>query len=385
MAPTLTVMRVSTKNQAIEGQLHRMAALVVEGGGFVADDFTVHERDGFLWASIGDQIGVPGRLLVRYPRSVTVPFDDLQWTQDWEALELAEEPQGLTPLQRELLDSWLSIINEGRKMRALRQQLPQYTLSNEGMRKHLADGQFLEMTAPETPEPLRTAICRMHSLVDKSAAESDSQRPATRLIPLKAFVNHAPHGAAQHGRGFGQDVIVQTSRTSNSHETFEDYGDLDALQTAVQLGFVCAEAQVVHMVPTQIEDPVLGTVEVAHMVSRKVAPRRRDIPAIELKEGGLTLNVMTARPDNYARVREILGMPYQSRGLDRIQAIQAAEALMRRVAQVSRDYLAELERLGRSAQLNGDRSAVVENLIQAADLQVRSLETWWLEPVAAGS
>lgn len=383
-------MRVATDNSAIANSLQEMARLVVAGGGVVADDFTVHERDGFMWASISEELGVADRELVRYPQSVTVPFDDIVWESDFDSLVPTQPPTHLTEIQQGLLGSWLSIINSGRKLAALRRMLPSYSLTDEATRKHLAEGRHLETHSPDGPDQLHNAMCMMHAQAgmhpqpDGTVTQTRSRRSAN-LIPLKAFVNHDPSGSKQHRRRYGTDVVVLTSATSNETQTFEDYGDLDAMQTAINMGFVCRDARVVHMTPTHIEDPLVGIVRVNRAAPRKHRKGAQDVPVVQATEDGLALSVLTARPGNYHRVLALLSMVYQSKGLSTTRATEAAEALMVGVAEDTRNYLLELASLTRAAQHLDDSDLVLANLNLAATIQAQAIERWWLSAGRADS
>ena len=101
------------------------------------------------------------------------------------------------------------------------------------VRHHLADAGYPALREPNTDEAVRQTVIAWHSS-GAGTAPDGSQR--WRLIPLKHLVNHHPDGADQvpvPGR-----TAVATSATSDAVETFENYGDLDALQLLTFFGYV---------------------------------------------------------------------------------------------------------------------------------------------------
>ncbi len=141
-----------------------------------------------------------------------------------------------------------------------------------------------------------------------------------------------------------------TSATSDSVETFENYGDLDALTLAMSFGFASMNALLVHSVPLSVESPGFGRVQV-----RWRPPRYADsdqpavaavVPQLRPTDDGFELHHLTIRPGNRSAVARLLGMAAQSRGgMTAEAATRAAEDLLDAVCEQNLRYYRRLDEL----------------------------------------
>ncbi|TXH43230.1 MAG: hypothetical protein E6Q90_07445 [Actinobacteria bacterium] len=343
-------MRVESDQADVAAALQRMAATIRAEGGFVADDFTVRVRDRQLSCAIADQPGEAGRLLVSYPTSLQVPMSVLAWADNPNAMELADPsapaPRGrLGRPQRSLLEDWLEIINAVDRVAHVRASVPEHAIADPAVRHHLADAGYPALREPNTDEAVRQTVIAWHSS-GAGTAPDGSQR--WRLIPLKHLVNHHPDGADQvpvPGR-----TAVATSATSDAVETFENYGDLDALQLLTFFGYVDRSAPLVHSVPVEVESPAVGRVVVRWRAPRNPrAAEARDVPEIaplDGEVGGLAIRHLTIRPDNRARVAAYLSMACQSiGGLEAPRARREGEGILDSILAANEAYYQGLDRL----------------------------------------
>lgn len=380
-------MRVETERAEIATALQRTATTIRAEGGFIAADFTVRERGGHMSAAIGERFEEPGRLLVSYPRELTVPMHRLEWADRPEALVLADPAAARRSLSRgqwRLLVDWLTLVNAVDRMAHIRAAMPRFAVTDVALRHHLADAGYPAMRDAPSNAGVRETTIAWHSM---GGGKGPDGSPQWRLIPLKHLVNHHPTGADQNpdpGR-----TAVATSATSDATETFENYGDLDALQLLMSFGYVDATARHVHSVPVEVESAALGRVVVRWRAPRNPrAEAARDVPAISRlgseatldedardveaaaspapEEGsrptpsrspgtparirnaghGIELRHLTIRTDNRTRVAAYLAMACQSMaGMTADDAWREAEATLDAILNANQAYYRRLDEL----------------------------------------
>lgn len=340
-------MRVEAERADVAAALTRMATSIRAEDGFVADDFVVRERGGQLSCAIDAHPGEPGRLLVSYPPRLLAPMHLIDWADRPDRMELADPAaisQALTTPQRQLLDDWLILINAVDRTAHVRAAMPSYAISDGPLRHHLADAGYPAMRDTPTDADVRETVVTWHSM---GAGPGPDGGQRWRLIPLKHLVNHHPTGAGQNpdpGR-----TAVATSTTSDANETFENYGDLDALQLLMTFGYVDDSAPMVHSVPVAVESPALGQVVVRWRAPRNPrAEVARDVPVLApvADDGGIELRHLTIRPDNRAPVAAYLAMACQSiAGMMPGPAAREAESILDAVVDANLAYYGRLDAL----------------------------------------
>lgn len=369
-------MRVECDRPEVAAAVHRTARTIASEGGFIAEDFTIRERGGHMSCAISDQPGVAGRILLSYPPSLQVPMSGLTWADDPYVMQLAEPPRtpagvALTETQRRLLDDWLEIINAVGRVHHVRTSVPAHAIADPAVRHQLADAGYPALREPSTLEAIRQSVIGWHSV---GAGQAPDGTQLWRLIPLKHLVNHHPDGAGQTPVP-GRTAVV-TSAISDSRETFENYGDLDALQLLTLFGYVDSCAPLVHSVPVEVDSTAVGRVLVRWRAQRNpTAGEARDVPAIgalEGEQGGFALRDLTIRPDNRARVANYLAMACQSAGgLRADQARRESEAILDALLEANLAYYQRLDRL-----LAASRTPFTP-LIEVSLLQQQRLRTMW--------
>ncbi len=378
-------MRVETEQPELADHLHGLARTLRANGGFVADDFTVRERSGQFSCAIAERIGEPDRLLVSYPTELQVPMWHLQWADSDELLEPSGGLEGLTTVQRTLLDDWLPLVNATGRLRYVRAAVPKYAVQSWALRHHLADGGYPVMRdAPADLDP-RDTVIGWHSGGGAQPPDSGTESeggPRWRLIPLKHLLNHDPTGAGQSP--VPNRVAVATSASSNHEETYENYGDLDALQLLMGFGYVDSQAQLVHSVPVEVDSDVFGKVVVRWRAPRygrrasaasAIAPH---VPQLSRGEGGIALRHLTFRPGNRGQVTQLLAMAVQSgAGTTKDAAVNHAEQILDRILEANATYYRTLDRLVAAAAEATSPGLVLPALAQVSLLQQQRLAALW--------
>lgn len=370
-------MRVDTDNPRVSAALVRIRRLLLEHSGFVADDLIVRERSGQFSCAIGRDEHVAGRLLVSYPMRLAVPMHELTLGEEGGALMALDGFESLRPVHRELLECWLVLVNETRKMSGAREVLPSAAVKSPELKTHLAVGApGLRRAGTATDDSIRRTIVEWHSASVPGRQPGDP--PRLYLYSLKNLVNHHHTGAPQ-GPFDGRTGVV-TSASSDSVETYENYGDLDAFQALVSMGFVPRDAPMVHSIPLDFEDTVFGRVRVLGKARRgsavKEPPRA---PRLTPTSGGLDIAHLTARPGNRAATVVFLSMALQSeRHTSPRPAMQAAEDLLDRIAAANIEFYRELDRLlARPDVRNGTGKVMLELLAGMSQTQRRILRQHW--------
>lgn len=381
----------SSRREVIDA-VERIAALLEDNEGFLADDLIVREEGGDFHCAVATAPGIPDRTLVSYSPELTVPMGAIEWSEDPDVLEPVAGTQDLTLVQRALLDQWLELINATGKLQLIRARLPRFAVSSWDLRHHLANAGFPALRTLHAPESAKSIMVSWHSGSHVGGldgpAEPATERPRSpvapnfgdRLIPIKHFVNHHPAGATQIPIP-GRTAVVTSSR-SDVEGTYENYGDLDALQLLVSFGFVDHNAPLVHSVPVSVDVPDWGIVTVEWRAPRENVGAR-DTPIVTPNEEGFAIRHLTARPDNRARIATLLGMVGQAaRGMSADAAAQRAEQLIDALAQANVEYYERLDQLVVNAQSRipaADQLApsILADIAAVSVLQRQRLDRFW--------
>ena len=363
-------MRIESDHPEVETALKELARVVCDNAGSIDADFTVRERSAQF--SAGAARGANGRVLLQYPLELRPPMERLQWDDVPDRLVPIRGIEHLSRTQRQIVEAWLVLVNATEKPGQISQHVPRFALTHWVLRHHLADGGYPAMREAPSREALRNTLIAWHSAGAGSgegkvesageSAETGGQRLTEdsntaqaplqrwRLIPLKCFVNHHPAGAKQQplpGR-----VAVAAATPTATNETFENYGDLDAMQLLMNFGYLDDAAPLVHSVPVEVESRYLGRVVVRWRAPRN--PRsnymKRDVPTITPSQDGIVIQHLTARAGNRSRVEAFLAMAAQARsGLKQHDALAEAHAVVNAIAQANLDYYRRLDELVVSA------------------------------------
>lgn len=307
-------MLVETDSSDIEQSLERTVALVRSAGGIVSDRLIVREVEGHFSCAVGS--GAPaGELLVQYDPELSVPMHRIEWADDSETLAIHRLPDDLTNTQRALLEDWLVLVNTTGKLRKVRSSLPRFVVNSWPLRHHLADAGYPSMRKRSNLADLRRIAINWHSRPvpnDQQTSAAGEHPPGMALIPLKHLVNHHPEGATQ--QPVPHQVAVISSSTPGTDETFENYGDLDAMKMLLGFGFRADFAPSAHSVPVSVPSSV-GRISVEWVAPRNArAGQQRDTPLLRSDDAGLHIHDLTFRPQNRDRTAALLAMALAARG-----------------------------------------------------------------------
>lgn len=340
-------MRVEVSHRETASALVNTADAIRANGGFVADDFLVREVDGHFSCAILDRIREAGRPLVSYPPRLTVPLSAITWSTSDDALEPVAGLGGLTTVQREFLDDWLTLVNVTGKLAQMRSLIPNLAVNDVSLRLHLAHAGYPDLAEPSGAATAHDALIRTHSL--RMPPQKDGAGETWRLIPLKHLLNHHPSGAEQLLQP--SLVTVSTSATSDEIETFENYGDLDAMQLLMLFGFVDDASPLVHSIPTAAVGSSLGCVRVIGRAPRNPRPGHlQNVPNLTPTTDGFQLGHLTLRQRNRESLVGYLAMALRARtGCSRRTAVMGAEDILDQLAQSNLDYYRRLDELAAPA------------------------------------
>lgn len=357
-------MRIESDNPTVHLALADMARAVLDGGGWIDPDFVVREADGYLSAAVGRTASSADGLLIAYSPALRPPIHLISWLDRDDEIVATQSAPTLTSIQERLLDSWITILNSTDKVALIRRSVPRFALTNWDIRHHLANAGYVAMRQAPTTTDARKALMSWHSassdtLTDRQpkpipASGESPLVPESKvepgdewyLIPLKCFVNHHPSGAVQNpvpGR-----VAVAAATPTRTDETFENYGDLDAMQLLMNFGYLDGAAPLVHSVPVEVESAHLGRVVVRWRAPRnpRGSSMARDVPTLRPTDDGLELHHLTARPNNRGRILMFLAMAARARaGLSQAEAHTEAELVVDAIAQANLDYYRRLDEL----------------------------------------
>lgn len=349
-------MLVETGNDDIEQSLTKTASLLRATGGFISDRLIVREQDGHFSCAVTHDT-TSGELLVRYNPQLSVPMHLVEWAEDSEALTVSRLPEGLTQTQRGLLDAWVAMVNAAEKLPRVRRSLPRFVINSWPLRHHLADAGYPSMRERTDLSELHRITVNWHcgGMQENVPHPTDGDtRPGMALIPLKHLVNHHPHGA--HQRPVPGQVAVVSGVVSGTDETFENYGDLDAMKLLLGFGFYTDIAPLVHSVPVSVPSPV-GRISVDWLAPRGGrAGIQRDVPQLRSDDEGLVLHDLTFRPDNRDRTAALLAMALTARGVGSSRdAHRQAQEILSAVVAANLEYYRTLDNLviERREQLGG--------------------------------
>jgi len=360
---------VETDDSLIKDSILETAQIIRNNGGFVAEDFTVHYFDGHFFSSIKDQIGTPDRVLVHYPMHLAVPLSEIEWSDDPQSMGSYTAPTTLDANQLRLLDLWVTMVDHAEKLNMIQTIVPDFAIGNSELRAALLNLGFPKFDEVPHPQDAKKTLISWHSF---GSGRGDQSKK--RLIPLKMFVNHHHSGARQSLPDPG--IHVLTSKTSNSEQTYENYGDLDAMQLLTGFGFVDHEAPVVHSTPLEVESSI-GVIAV-NARSWRYPPQesgRQALTWIQSDDGSVSLRHLAIRPDNRHSTVTYLAMGIQSMvGSTADVAQKEAERLINEILQINHNKYSQVIRV-LPLEESGKQSATMVR--EACEIQVRKLVQWW--------
>jgi hypothetical protein len=343
-------MHTITENLDAALHLQAIADVMLRSGSLIANDLTIHERGGDFWCSIIAEPGIAGRPLLAYPPECKVPMDSIQWADDPHLLRPIDGLSQLSDSQRCILDHWLILVNEAGKLDKIRQRHPLFALKHKELRGHLAAAGYPDLNQPPPTEAaaLHKVLIGCHSCSGIKISNGEKQERQQHLIPLHHFFNHHPDGGTQGQTSPEGWRLVTTGRNSSDDQTFENYGDLDALQLLMAFGYVEGFTPVVHSVPAELDGGAIGSVRLIGRTPRYLRGLKMpDAPRLWRKDDGqFTIQSLSIRSKNRHRVRECLSLVYQGIAkLGKEEALRAADRLLDDVVQANLVYYQRLDAL----------------------------------------
>lgn len=364
-------MHIEADDPACAQSVAETARVIRANGGFVAADLVVREQGGEFSCAVLDAAGGPGRILLDYPPSLRPPVHRVVWESHAEQMIPASGTEDFTPAQRDLLASWVHLVNASQKLTRIRSTVPRFCVGDWTLRHHLAAAGYPSLREEPDDADLRDTLLGWHGMGE---GRDPDGRVRWHLIPLKNLVNHHPLGAGQSplpGR-----VAVVTSTVSDTTGTYENYGDLDAMQLLMHFGYVDHEAPVVHSVPVQVHVEEVGDVLVRWRGPR--APRSADQPSrpqIDVADDGVRIRHLAVRPGGRGALVLWLAQDFERcLQLPGASATSAAEAVLDAILQSNLDYYRRLDDLTMKAA--GTPAETLADIAQVSLTQQHRLRAW---------
>lgn len=384
-------MHTITENLEAALHLEAIADVMLRSGSLIADDLTIHERGGDFWCSIDAEPGIAGRPLLAYPPECKVPMDSIQWADDSHLLRPLDGLCQLSDSQRCILDHWLALVNDADKLNKIRQRKPLFALKQQELRGHLAAAGYSYLNHPPPTEAaaLHRVLISWHSGSGGKTSNGEKQPRQHHLIPLQHFFNHHPDGGNQGQTSPEGWCLVTTGRNSSDQQTYENYGDLDALQLLMGFGYVEADTPVVHSVPAELDGGAIGSVRLIGRTPRYLRGLKMpDVPRLWRKDDGqFVIQSLSIRAESRHRVRECLSLVYRGiASLGEEEALRAADRLLDAVVQANLDYYQRLDAMlaqanNQSAHKGLDVPQEVKPIEQMLELvsrvQQNKITHWW--------
>lgn len=362
-------MLIEAEDETIAQLLHETKQTIVEGGGYVAADLIVRESGGEFSCAIREDPGRPGRILLDYDEDLRAPIHLLDWDSTDDRLVVRCGLDAFSDTQRRLLELWVEMVNNAGKLHRIRSTVPRFAVTDWTLRHQLADAGYPSLREPPTDADLRDTLLGWHGMGD---GRDEHGRVRWLLIPLKNLVNHHPLGAGQSplpGR-----VALATSSVSDATGTYENYGDLDAMQLLMHFGYVEPGAPVVHSVPVQVQSPDVGSIVVRWRAPRGSASSGEPAAEFSKTSDGIRIRHVSFRPGNRELVaRRLAATLRESRGLTASAAAAAAEHSLDAILQANLDYYRRLDTLVMQAHRSAGSHA---DIAEVSMIQQQHLRRW---------
>jgi hypothetical protein len=366
---------VLAENPLVEQHLSRILAVVRSQGATWHPGLRIVERDGMfaLHCLEPAKAGTGDQPLVRMPRELLVPTAGVEWEESRDRLALAQIPDGLSAVQRELLELHVALYNAAGKISRLERRSParlaaQRPVVLEALRGLRPDVEEDPRSLPEWF--LTTRKCWVRPLTD-----ADQEAGHSALFPILDLVNN--HHAAAHFDWDDHGVSLAVSQPTGSSECFLHYGGRrDVLDLALHLGYVDRTTPFAHSAPVAVDVEGIGPLMVEALRSKPAHPL--DPPRVRFGEEGIALSHLTCHRDHPERLCLVLALMTQGalrkqgQSVDAPSRGKAAAEVCRALAQANLKLLAALET---AALPVADDWPAARLLVEASRLQGEILET----------
>lgn len=349
---------LDTQSDHVHDLLGEIVDIVVGNGAHVRPGFVICERDGGLSAHFHGDDGEEA--LLRVPRELLVPVTGVAWTSDRDALRMSGEPEGLTRVQRELLDLHIELYNACHKV-------PEVAATHPRMASSVDLVQAIKQVRPRFEVATSAAELFITTRV-LGVRDSDETRVPS-LMPLIDVLNHHPDAPPFRMQSAGMQVA--TSRPNGGTQCYVHYGRArDVLDLALNYGYLDTATRYVRCPPLSIGVPGLGTLDIAGRHSRR--PKELPTPAIELTDEGVTLSHILFQPSRQ-RWQTPLKMAVSAAVRQRGGTQAAAEAAADETAQL---LIEEATRMLSDLATAAEKAPQGALVAQAASHQVSQLRAF---------
>jgi hypothetical protein len=291
---------VQASDSEVGSILRDLVATALGGGARIHPGARIREESGSLSVHCADP-SADGEILFDIPREQLIPVDGAKWSDAQDKIELIEPPEGLTPLQGDLLDLHIALYNATVK-------LP-WTVANQptvALRDHpdlVTAIQAFRPTFALSPATVAEAFLetRTYSLHPQSAGSRVAHK--TVLMTLVDFMNH--HPAATGLNTDDRAMTIPATRPLGTDECLVRYGRRrDVIDLALHYGYVDAATTVALSAPVTVLLGAWGRLEVSGVGMKVKSPL--DPPRIEVDGDSLRLSHLTFQADHPRRLLAVL-------------------------------------------------------------------------------
>ena len=254
--------------------------------------------------------------LVRIPPELLVPLDGARWDDRTDRLELIESPEGLSPVQRELLDLHISLYNSAAKLPWFVRNHPAVLLQDKPSVRtavlRLRPEQEFTWITPAGAF-IKTRLCRFQRLAENASGQADNGKVKGRLglLPIIDLFNNR-HDAPRYGFSDCGGVSVRLDPLRTSSECFANYNGfiLDVLDLALGSGYLDHTTPYAHSAPVEVRVQGFGTLAVEGVIAKKPA-QGLDPPRVQFTVEGLSLSHLTCNTNKPERLHVALALAMQ--------------------------------------------------------------------------
>lgn len=312
---------VIADNPVVGSILRKIVSVVVDGGAELHPSLRMMEKNGALWlrSEHSSPMAALEReecSLVRMPPELLVPLDGSSWEYRTDRLVLIQSPEGLTPVQRELLDLHIALYNTAGKLPWFVRNHPAVLLQdNPSVRAAVLRLRPEQEVTWITPADafIKTRLCRFQRLTENGSGQSANEKVKGRLglLPIIDLFNNR-HDAPRFGFSGCGGVSVRSDSLRTSSECFANYYGviLDVLDLALGSGYLDHTTPYAHSAPVEAQVPGFGTLAVEGVIAKKPA-QGLDPPRVQFTAEGLSLSHLTCNTQKPERMHVALALAVQ--------------------------------------------------------------------------
>lgn len=298
--------RIETENPELDKILHRMEALVLEGGGWLNPNLIIRERDGALSIEMETPPNQDEKLIA-LNRDLLLPVNRMEIAGKGGSFDVKpSKPGALSKVKEELTELVFSIYNITGKFQSTRdtdfwltmrqapdlmdkvlaartirepakkfiknakdgfegEQLDKFVTNRFVASRVLGfgDGKFkggLDAGAPAQPDKEEDVA---EDIVEKTKREEGSgeENLGSVIMPFIDFFNHHGHGSRFISQTSNDLHVRHLKPLPDTNECYAFYGVMDPLDTFMRYGFVDEATTIIRSVPLVINLPNIGRIE----------------------------------------------------------------------------------------------------------------------------